>query len=131
VNRELVRSVWKRAGDRCEYCLLPQWALPLPFQIDHIIAEKHGGRTVAGNLALACPHCNRYKGPNIAGINPDTGQTVRLFHPRQDDWEEHFLWQEARLVGRTAIGRATVQVLSMNAEDLRLIRLALRQEGAF
>jgi hypothetical protein len=131
MNRELVRSVWKRAGDRCEYCLLPQWALPLPFQIDHIIAEKHGGRTVAGNLALACPHCNRYKGPNIAGINPDTGQTVRLFHPRQDDWEEHFLWQEARLVGRTAIGRATVQVLSMNAEDLRLIRLALRQEGAF
>ena len=131
MNRELVRSVWKRAGDRCEYCLLPHWALPLPFQIDHIIAEKHGGRTVAGNLALACPHCNRDKGPNIAGINPNTGQTVRLFHPRQDHWEEHFRWEEARLVGRTAIGRATVQVLSMNAEDLLLIRIALRQEGAF
>jgi hypothetical protein len=105
--------------------------LPLPFQIDHIIAEKHGGRTVAENLALACPHCNRYKGPNIAGINPNTGQTVRLFHPRQDDWKEHFRWEEARLVGRTAIGRATVQVLSMNAEDLLLIRIALRQEGVF
>jgi hypothetical protein len=68
---------------------------------------------------------------SIAGINPNTGQTVRLFHPRQDHWEEHFRWEEARLVGRTAIGRATVQVLSMNAEDLLLIRIALRQEGAF
>jgi hypothetical protein len=51
VNRELIRTVWKRAGERCEYCLIPQWALPLPFQIDHIIAEKHGGRAVEDNLA--------------------------------------------------------------------------------
>src|SRR5437899_1311035 len=55
VNRELVRKVWKRAGDRCEYCLIPQSAFPLPFQIDHILAEKHGGETIEDNLALACP----------------------------------------------------------------------------
>ncbi len=26
----------------------------LPFEIDHVVAEQHGGRTVASNLALAC-----------------------------------------------------------------------------
>ena len=79
MNRELVRLVWDRAGDRCEYCLIPQFAFPLPFQIDHIIAEKHQGETVETNLALACPHCNRFKGPNIAGLDSASGQLVRLF----------------------------------------------------
>jgi len=36
------------------------------------------------NLALACLHCNQHKGPNIAGRNPETGEIVELFHPRQD-----------------------------------------------
>jgi len=129
VNRALVRTVWKRARERCEYCLIPKWALPLPFQIDHIIAEKHGGQTVENNLALACPHCNRFKGPNIAGVDPASDQTVRLFDPRRDIWEEHFQWEGARIVGRTPIGRASVQVLAMNADDLLLIRLELRKEG--
>jgi hypothetical protein len=101
----------------------------LPFQIDHIIAEKHGGQTVENNLALACPHCNRFKGPNIAGVDPASDQTVRLFDPRRDIWEEHFQWEGARIVGRTPIGRASVQVLAMNADDLLLIRLELRKEG--
>ena len=108
---------------------MPQWALPLPFQIDHIIAEKHGGQTVEDNLALACPHCNRFKGPNIAGVDPELGDAVRLFHPRKDDWGGHFRWEGARLVGRTPIGRATVQVLAMNAEDLLAIRIELFTEG--
>lgn len=129
MNRALVRTVWKRARERCEYCLIPKWALPLPFQIDHIIAEKHGGQTVENNLALACPHCNRFKGPNIAGVDPASDQTVRLFDPRRDIWEEHFQWEGARIVGRTPIGRASVQVLAMNADDLLLIRLELRKEG--
>jgi hypothetical protein len=130
VNRELVRQVAERAGHRCEYCQLPEWALLLPFQIDHIIAEKHGGRTVEDNLALACPHCNRFKGPNIAGIEPETDEVVRLFNPRKDLWQEHFAWDAARLVGRTPSGRATVHVLGMNAEDLLAIRVELLAEGA-
>ena len=124
MNRELLGSVQRR-----EYCRIPQWALPLPFQIDHIIAEKHGGQTVGENLALACPHCNRFKGPNIAGIDPESSETVRLFHPRKDDWHEHFAWEGARLTGRTAVGRATVQVLAMNAEDQLAIRIELRSES--
>ena len=129
MTRKLVRTIWKRAGERCEYCLIPQFALPLPFQIDHIIAEKHGGPTVESNLALACPHCNRFKGPNIAGLDPESSQPVRLFHPREDTWGEHFEFEGARIVGRTPVGRATVQVLAMNAEDLLLIRVELRNEG--
>ena len=32
-------------------------------QIDHIIAEQHRGKTQLGNLCLACPRCNKNKGP--------------------------------------------------------------------
>jgi len=84
-------------------------------------------KSTAARLS-ACPHCNRFKGPNVAGIDPQSGETVRLFHPRKDDWYEHFAWEGARLTGRTAVGRATVQVLAMNAEDLLAIRLELRTE---
>ena len=128
MNRELVRRVWRRAGDRCEYCLIPQFAFPLPFQIDHILAEKHGGESVEENLALACPHCNRFKGPNIAGLDVDTKALTRLFNPRIDAWANHFQFDGPRLKGKTPIGRATIQVLSMNADELLLIRVELLAE---
>jgi hypothetical protein len=41
-------------------------------QVDHIIAEKHGGQTLAENLALSCSLCNQAKGSDIASIDPDT-----------------------------------------------------------
>jgi len=50
----LVRHVWSRAGDCCEYCCMPQAFDDSPFEIDHIIAQKHSGPTVASNLALSC-----------------------------------------------------------------------------
>ena len=86
MNPGLVQEVWKRAGYRCEYCRIPFPHYRLPFQIDHIIARQHHGPTELSNLALACFHCNRHKGPNIAGRDPATGEIVRLFHPRTDDW---------------------------------------------
>ena len=79
MNRALIRTVWQRAADRFECCLIPKFALPLPFQIDHIIAEKHGGKTVGTNLALACAHCNRFKGPNIAGSIQNRGRRSACF----------------------------------------------------
>ncbi len=106
MNRKLFLDVQKRAGHNCEYCGLPQSAFPLPFQIDHIRAEKHGGETVEENLALACTHCNRHKGPNIAGFDLETGRIVRLFNPRTDLWEQHFEASGPRLPGRTAIVRS-------------------------
>lgn len=108
---------------------MPQSVFPLPFQIDHIIAEKHGGETAASNLALACPHCNLHKGPNIAGVDPVSGQVVRLFHPRSDLWEKHFFFEQARITGRSPIARVTLQVLAMNADDFVLFRVELLAEG--
>ena len=124
-----MRLVRERARERCEYCRLPQAAFPFPFQLDHIQAEQHGGATVESNLALACPPCNRHKGPNLAGLDLHSGQLIRLFHPRQDVWSEHFGWQGAALVGKTAVGRVTVQVLAMNAPDQYIVREQLLQEG--
>lgn len=81
MNRDLAQTVRERAGERCEYCLVPQSARQLRFQIGHIIAEQHGGETVLDNLALACPHCNRYKGPNIAGLGAVQTACTRISEP--------------------------------------------------
>ena len=114
MEQVLVNQVWQRASSLCEYCRMPQQHDVLTFQIDHIIARKHHGSDELGNLALACFACNNHKGPNIAGVDTETGQVIRLFHPRQDNWKDHFEWYRAVLVGRTPIGRATVDVLSIN-----------------
>lgn len=128
MNQQLLRLVWERAKNRCEYCRIPHPQYRLPFQIDHVVARQHGGATVGDNLALACFHCNRFKGPNIAGLDPDSGELVRLFHPRTDSWVEHFRVDGPRIVGITAIGRTTVQVLAVNAPDLLQLRMELLKE---
>lgn len=114
MDEELKRLVRHRAGDACEYCRLRQASSSIPFEVDHIVARKHRGKTVAGNLALACVYCDGYKGPNIAGIDPRTGKVTRLFHPRRHKWTWHFRWEGPLLVGRTAIGRTTIDVLEIN-----------------
>lgn len=125
MKSSLRRQVWRRASGTCEYCQMPSQFYRAPFQIDHIIAEQHGGQTVFSNLALACFHCNLGKGPNIAGKDPATRRMTRLFHPRQDHWEDHFRWHGARLIGRTPIGRTTIQVLDINHIAYVLVRKAL------
>src|SRR5439155_19453171 len=90
MNIELETTVWSRARNRCECCLVPHDADVLPYEIDHIIARKHGGNTPVENVALACIQCNSYKGPNIATIDPESTQLTRLFHPRSDAWQDHF-----------------------------------------
>jgi hypothetical protein len=83
VDKAVHKAVRARAGHRCEYCRFPETFAELPFHLDHIIALQHGGPTVPENLALACCYCNRYKGPNLSGIDPESGNVVSLFHPRQ------------------------------------------------
>ena len=100
-----LRLVRKRAGGHCEYCRLPKSWSRVPFELDHIIPRKHRGRTVAGNLALACYYCNVYKGPNLSGLDPATGNLTRLYHPRRHQWHYHFRFEGSTLIGRTAIGR--------------------------
>ena len=130
-DRVLEAEVVRRALGRCEYCHFPEVAAELPFHIDHIIAEKHGGPTSSANLAWACFSCNLHKGPNIAGLDPNTGELTRLFHPRSDQWPEHFEWDGVWLRGRTAIGRTTVAVLAPNDADSIAVRAVLRDEGLF
>ncbi len=130
-SRTLELEVRRRAAGRCEYCLFPESASELPFHIDHIIAEKHGGQSVSENLALACFSCNLRKGPNIAGLDPETGELTPLFNPRADGWSEHFVWDGVGLRGRTPIGRTTVAVLDINHVDSLAVREALREEGLY
>jgi hypothetical protein len=104
---------------------------PLPFQIDHIIARQHGGETIAANLAWSCLHCNKHKGPNIAGVDPTSGELVRLFHPRRQRWERHFAWHGPVLVGRTRAGRATIRVLAINDPDAVAFRAELMEENVY
>jgi 5-methylcytosine-specific restriction endonuclease McrA len=68
--RQFVRM---RAAQHCEYCGLPQEFSELRFHIEHVTSRQHGGDDDADNLALACPDCNFRKGPNLTGIDPNTG----------------------------------------------------------
>jgi hypothetical protein len=125
MDAALERLVRQRAGGRCEYCRLPQVGSRVPFEIDHIIARKHRGRTVAGNLAAACIYCNSYKGPNISGRDTATGKLTPLYHPRRHKWSYHFRYEGGTLTGRTAIDRTTIDVLQINLPTLVAIREAL------
>src|ERR1700676_4974948 len=108
----LEQLIWDRADHCCEYCHMPQLYDELPFEIEHIIARQHGGADDLRNRALACFACNRHKGPNLGGIDPNTGKKVWLFNPRRHKWRRHFRWEGPVLVGRTPIGRTTVAVLA-------------------
>ena len=127
----LTRLVWRRAEGRCEYCQLSQQFDDRAFEIDHIIAQKHDGPTLAGNLALSCFRCNSFKGSDISGINEATRRVVRLFNPRRQKWSKHFRWEEASLIGLTPTGRVTINILNIN-DPLRVeLRQELIQEGVF
>ncbi|HZZ79288.1 MAG TPA: HNH endonuclease signature motif containing protein [Gemmataceae bacterium] len=126
--REYVK---RRANDVCEYCQLPQKVVPFSHELDHIIAVKHRGPTAANNLAWACFGCSRHKSCNIAGIDPKSGSIIRLFHPRRHKWATHFRWNGPVLVGRTDIGRATIEVLEINLPRRIALRQSLIDDGSF
>jgi len=125
MDKSLDQLVRHRAANRCEYCLLQQRHSKLTFPIDHIVAKQHGGSTCSENLALCCGRCNYYKGPNIAGVDPQTHLLCRLFNPRIDQWHEHFEYRGATLFGLTDIGRTTVAVLKTNVPMRLAVRKAL------
>jgi len=121
-----VRSaVIARSQECCEYCGMHQsWEPFHTYHVEHIIARQHRGTDDLLNLALACHHCNLFKGPNLTSRDPDGDALVTLFHPRQNLWAEHFKIESARVIGLTDIGRTTVFLLEMNADqrvDLRLL----------
>lgn len=94
-------------------------------EVEHIIPLSMGGKTEETNLWLACPLCNRYKGSKTAAVDPQTGEEALLFNPRQQVWQQHFQWSEdgLRIIGLTAVGRATVAALHLDDDpDALLVR---------
>jgi hypothetical protein len=101
---------------RCAYCHTTEANTGQPMTVDHIHPQAQGGETTFENLCFACRRCNEFKGSAISAQDPLTGETVPLFHPRQQVWADHFRWDESgtQLTGLTAVGRATIVALNMN-----------------
>jgi HNH endonuclease len=117
ITQEQRQAIRELAGDCCEYCRVRQDDRLSKFQIDHIIPLKHGGSDEIENLCLACLKCNGYKGPNVAALDPQTGEATKLYNPRRQQWEEHFqINADATLTGISPEGRATIGVLRINEE---------------
>ncbi|QDU43406.1 HNH endonuclease [Symmachiella dynata] len=129
VPAALRSEVRRRANDRCEYCLIHFDDVMLSHEADHIIAIKHGGQTESHNLAWACFLCNRFKGSDIASIDPNTEQLTPLFHPRRDKWGDHFRLNEGRINALTAIGRVTTNILRFNTVENIELRRMLQAAG--
>jgi hypothetical protein len=110
---------------------MPQIYDELPFEIDHVIAVQHGGKTDSSNLALACFADNHHKGPNLSGIDPKTRKRTWLFNPRRHKWTRHFRWDGPVLLGRTPVGRTTIAVLGINLPHRVRHRAGLIAEGVF
>jgi hypothetical protein len=126
----LRQAVYARAKGCCEYCLIPEALALAPHEIDHVIAEKHGGKTIDENLALSCTLCNKYKGSDIASVDPDSQEIVRLYHPRQDYWSDHFDIRTGTIFGLTSVGHVTARLLKLNRRDRIQERQLLITAGA-
>lgn len=106
-----------RAAHRCEYCHAPEAVFNFPMEVEHIVPVSRSGDDSTTNWALACRSCNLYKATHVSGWDPDSQAAVRLFHPRRDQWDDHFqvAIQSGEIVGQTPLGRATVSCLKMNS----------------
>lgn len=82
------------------------------------------GSDALENLCLACSNCNLSKAKATTAIDPETGENVYLFNPRNQQWHEHFEWlkEGLRLYGLTPTGRATVDRLKINQERVLIAR---------
>jgi len=118
VSRRLYAQVAERAGRRCEYCGLPQEAEVMDLTVDHVVPRADQGPSDISNLALACLACNARKWKFTHATDSKTNRTVPLFNPRRQRWHDHFRWTDddpTRIEGKTATGRATVELLQMNS----------------
>ncbi|MFK0733147.1 MAG: HNH endonuclease [Gloeotrichia echinulata GP01] len=116
LSETIRQRVRERAENRCEYCLSNQDYIMGRLQIDHIQPLAKGGDDTEDNLCLACELCNQYKWTQTEGLDPQAGEIVSLFNPRQQTWQEHFTWstEGTKIIGLTACGRATVRALRLN-----------------
>jgi HNH endonuclease len=122
IPASLRRLVIQRANNSCEYCGISQLGQVATFHIDHVVPVVAGGETSDSNLALACVSCSLRKGARQEIEEPETGQCVMIFNPRQQTWKEHFCWNNVLVMGLTPTGRATVKALDLNRPTMVAIR---------
>ena len=115
IPRKMRQAIAARAGDRCEYCLLPR--SPHKHQPDYVLPLFHGGLTNAENLALACYYCNHNKGPNAGSFDFETNTFVGFFNPRAQIWGEHFRLDGAVIQPLTPEARVTARIFGFNEPD--------------
>jgi HNH endonuclease/testis-expressed sequence 13 family protein len=127
----LRRQVRARVRGLCEYCRCSALFTTAAFHCEHIRPREAGGETTLDNLAWACPWCNASKYTKTHAPDPQTGRLVSLFHPRRQRWARHFARSEdfIIIIGRTAVGRATVAALHLNRPELLNLRRVLRAVG--
>lgn len=115
ISKKIREFVQSRAKHCCEYCLIPEKASFFTYQVEHIISQKHKGSHDLGNLAFACPICNRCKGTDLGTNVGNPPILTRFYNPRSDEWSNHFqLLSNGFIEPKTDIGRATVQILKLN-----------------
>ncbi len=131
IPEALRKIVHDRAKGQCEYCLIHERYTMKRHEIDHIYAEKHGGLTADENLCLSCFDCNRTKGSDLCSLDAETGEIVTLFHPRRDEWVNHFKNNAGEITGLTPKGRATLRSLNINDTERIVEREDLARIGAY
>ena len=131
VSDPVQREVDRRAAGRCEYCRMHQALQGATFHVEHIVPRSRGGDSSPENLALACPGCNLHKSDRVDALDALTRQNVPLFHPRRDQWCDHFRWKGHEVIPLTAIGRATIALLNLNHRRRIQIRRAEELFGLF
>lgn len=131
VTAQQKKAVAERAGGCCEYCRSQARFAMQSFSIEHIVPRSLGGKTTLDNMALSCQGCNNYKYNKVEAEDPISGEIVKLYHPRRQEWNEHFVWRDdySSIIGVTPIGRATVAALKLNRECLVNLRKMLYKYG--
>jgi len=122
-RREIIEEARARAGGRCEYCLMHESLQGATFHLEHIVPSSRTGTFSLENIAWACPSCNLHKSDRVEGLDPDSGMTVSLFHPRLHRWLDHFEIDRYSMKGKTPTGRATILILDLN----HVARIRIRQ----
>jgi len=131
VANETREFITARAGGCCEYCQMHQSLQGATFHIEHVIPRVRGGVSDSSNLALACPSCNLHKADRVSSQTNASTVAVVFFNPRSDVWAEHFEWDDYTLIGKTEVGRVTIQALDLNQERRIKIRQAEQLFGLF
>jgi hypothetical protein len=131
ISAALRGAVRSRAQGWYEYCLMPDDVPLFPHEPDHIIALKHGGKTMSMNLVYACFECNRAKGSDIASLDPETGELTALFSPRSQIWREHLRLNGPVIEPLTSTGRVTSALLRLNTPTRVAIRRNLMRAGRY